>query len=156
MGTAHRARAEYTFNMKFLLVCTVIAAASAAPQLPLTYGGYYGFGGFPYAVPNIIQPVAKEIEIPVRSLLLRKLLPPLPSFPTAFPSAMLASPMLAFPTLASPTPPLPSSSPLSPRWRSPSTSLCPRWRRWSLLLPVTMDSAFPCLVLFRAGNGSRA
>merc|ERR1711887_377255 len=68
MGTAHRARAEYTFNMKFLLVCTVIAAASAAPQLPLTYGGYYGFGGFPYAVPNIIKPVAKEIEIPVKTL----------------------------------------------------------------------------------------
>merc|ERR1712025_445532 len=49
-------------------VCTVIAAASAAPQLPLTYGGYYGFGGFPYAVPNIIKPVAKEIEIPVKTL----------------------------------------------------------------------------------------
>merc|ERR1712121_480837 len=68
MGTAHRARAESTSNMKFLLVCTVIAAASAAPQLALPYGGYYGFGAFPYAVPNIIKPVAKEIEVPVKTL----------------------------------------------------------------------------------------
>merc|ERR1711929_21301 len=66
--TAHRARAESTSNMKFLLVCPVIAAASAAPQLALPYGGYYGFGAFPYAVPNIIKPVAKEIEVPVKTL----------------------------------------------------------------------------------------
>merc|ERR1712112_155607 len=34
----------------------------------LPYGGYYGFGAFPYAVPNIIKPVAKEIEVPVKTL----------------------------------------------------------------------------------------
>lgn len=61
--------------MKFLLVCTVIASASAAPQylaspygLGLGYGYGYGLGlGVPAAY-NVIKPVAKEIEVPVKTI----------------------------------------------------------------------------------------
>merc|ERR1719350_2322418 len=57
--------------MKALLVCSVLAAASADPQLLL--GGYGGVGlGYPYAVgsaltytPHVIKPVVKEVEVPV-------------------------------------------------------------------------------------------
>merc|ERR1712098_854124 len=59
----HRAR---TRNMKFLLVCTAIATASAAPQLlgyPYSLGAYpYALGAYPY---NVVKPVVKEIEVPV-------------------------------------------------------------------------------------------
>merc|ERR1711892_1398328 len=62
-----------TSIMKFLLVCTVIASASAAPQL---LGYPYGLGlhtpyGYGLGVPatyNIIKPVAKEIEVPIKTL----------------------------------------------------------------------------------------
>merc|ERR1712000_717502 len=80
MGTAFRARTLYCNKMKFLLVCAVISAASAAPQVALPYGyglglgglgygyGGYGFGGYPltYAAPHVIKPVPKEIEVPVK------------------------------------------------------------------------------------------
>eukprot|EP00091_Calanus_sinicus_P010027 TRINITY_DN232_c2_g1_i12.p1 TRINITY_DN232_c2_g1~~TRINITY_DN232_c2_g1_i12.p1 ORF type:complete len:198 (-),score=89.12 TRINITY_DN232_c2_g1_i12:63-602(-) len=60
--------------MKALLVCSVLAAASADPQLLL--GGYGGVGlGYPYAVgsaltytPHVIKPVVKEIEVPVKTI----------------------------------------------------------------------------------------
>merc|ERR1712098_826364 len=67
MGTAHRARAQQTTNMKLLLVCCVLASASAAPQL-LGYPYGYGLGAYPYAVPNIIKPVPKEIEVPYTTI----------------------------------------------------------------------------------------
>merc|ERR1712112_98861 len=67
MGTAHRARAWLTTNMKLLLVCCVLASASAAPQL-LGYPYGYGLGAYPYAVPNIIKPVPKEIEDPYTTI----------------------------------------------------------------------------------------
>merc|ERR1711931_167603 len=63
--------------MKFLLVCSVISAASAAPQL--LYGGAYGYGlpaayghaglGLPatYNV-NVIKPVPKEVEVPIKTI----------------------------------------------------------------------------------------
>merc|ERR1712168_956591 len=66
-----------TLKMKFLLVCSVISAASAAPQL--LYGGAYGYGlpaaygyaglGLPatYNV-NVIKPVAKEVEVPIKTI----------------------------------------------------------------------------------------
>merc|ERR1739845_51150 len=66
-----------TLKMKFLLVCSVISAASAAPQL--LYGGAYGYGlpaaygyaglGLPttYNV-NGIKPVAKEVEVPIKTI----------------------------------------------------------------------------------------
>merc|ERR1712025_1535250 len=67
MGTPHRARAQLTTNMKLLLVCCVLASASAAPQL-LGYPYGYGLGAYPYAVPNIIKPVPKEIEVPYTTI----------------------------------------------------------------------------------------
>jgi len=57
--------------MKFLLVCTVIASASAAPQYfasPYGLGLGYGYGlGLPAAY-NVIKPVAKEIEVPIKTI----------------------------------------------------------------------------------------
>ena len=55
-------------------MCSVLAAASADPQLLL--GGYGGVGlGYPYAVgsaltytPHVIKHVVKEIEIPVKTI----------------------------------------------------------------------------------------
>merc|ERR1711892_192800 len=64
----------HTSIMKFLLVCTVIASASAAAQyFPSTYG--YGLGlhtpyGYGLGVPatyNVIKPVVKEIEVPFKT-----------------------------------------------------------------------------------------
>merc|ERR1739838_846721 len=60
--------------MKALLVCSVLAAASADPQLLL--GGYGAVGAhYPYAVgtpltytPHVIKPVIKEIEVPVKTI----------------------------------------------------------------------------------------
>merc|ERR1712154_721447 len=77
MGTQHSELELNTTTMKFLLVCTVISAASAALQVALPYGygvglhGLgYGYGGYPltYAAPHIIKPVAKEVEVPVKTL----------------------------------------------------------------------------------------
>jgi len=51
--------------MKFLLVCTVLASASAAPQ----FLGYpYGLSAYPYAAPHILKPVVKEIEVPYTTI----------------------------------------------------------------------------------------
>merc|ERR1712215_381284 len=45
-----------------LLVLSCVAASSAQ----LIYLGYgLGYAGYPYAVPNIIKPVVKEVEVPV-------------------------------------------------------------------------------------------
>merc|ERR1712176_1748519 len=69
MGS-HRARA---CSMKFLLVCTAIASASAAPQLlgyPYSLGAAYPYplgAAYPYAA-NIVKPVVKEIEVPVPTI----------------------------------------------------------------------------------------
>merc|ERR1739838_157657 len=75
MGTCHTELVPHThITMKALLVCSVLAAASADPQLLL--GGYgYGGVGYPYAVgtpltytPHVIKPVVKEIEVPVKTV----------------------------------------------------------------------------------------
>merc|ERR1712013_212946 len=57
-------------NMKCLLVCSVLAAVSADPQVFL--GGLHGY---PYSLgsaltytPHVIKPVVKEIEIPVKTV----------------------------------------------------------------------------------------
>merc|ERR1739838_9830 len=73
MGTCHTELVPHTHTtMKALLVCSVLAAASADPQLLL---GGYGYGGYPYAVgtpltytPHVIKPVVKEIEVPVKTI----------------------------------------------------------------------------------------
>merc|ERR1712128_288708 len=75
MGTYHTELVPHThITMKALLVCSVLAAASADPQLLL--GGYgYGGVGYPYAVgtpltytPHVIKHVVKEIEVPVKTI----------------------------------------------------------------------------------------
>merc|ERR1712106_386464 len=74
MGSVFTELELHTSVMKFLLVCTVIASASAAAQyLPSTYG--YGLGlhtpyGYGLGVPatyNVIKPVVKEIEVPFKT-----------------------------------------------------------------------------------------
>merc|ERR1712038_255681 len=66
---SHRARTQH-YNMKCLLVCTVLSAVSAVPQVYL--GGLHGY---PYALgsaltytPHVIKPVVKEIEVPVKTI----------------------------------------------------------------------------------------
>merc|ERR1712106_301923 len=75
MGTRHTELVPHTHKMmKALLVCSVLAAASADPQLLL--GGYGAVGAlYPYAVgtpltytPHVIKPVIKEIEVPVKTI----------------------------------------------------------------------------------------
>merc|ERR1712128_159370 len=75
MGTCHTELVPHTHvTMKALLVCSVLAAASADPQLLL--GGYVAVGAhYPYAVgtpltytPHVIKPVVKEIEVPVKTI----------------------------------------------------------------------------------------
>merc|ERR1712106_964475 len=72
MGSAFTELELHTSIMKILLVCTVIASASAAAQyFPSTYGlglhTPYGYGlGVP-ATYNVIKPVVKEIEVPFKT-----------------------------------------------------------------------------------------
>merc|ERR1712110_173120 len=61
MGTSHTELSLYRENMKTLLVCSVLVAASSAQYL-----------GYPYALgspltytPHVIKPVIKEVEVPV-------------------------------------------------------------------------------------------
>merc|ERR1712123_464289 len=68
MGKSHRARTQ-TLKMKCLLVCSVLAAASADPQLLLGGVGYpYGLGSALTYTPHVIKPVVKEIEVPVKTI----------------------------------------------------------------------------------------
>merc|ERR1711892_1344132 len=68
MGKSHRARTQ-TLNMKCLLVCSVLAAASADPQLLLGGVGYpYGLGSALTYTPHVIKHVVKEIEVPVKTI----------------------------------------------------------------------------------------
>merc|ERR1712129_278572 len=54
---------------KCLLVCSVLAAASAAPQLLLGGVGYpYGLGSALTYTPHVIKHVVKEIEVPVKTI----------------------------------------------------------------------------------------
>merc|ERR1712183_263978 len=63
MGTSHTELSRYRENMKTLLVCSVLVAASSAQYL-----------GYPYALgapltytytPHVVKPVIKEVEVPV-------------------------------------------------------------------------------------------
>merc|ERR1711915_47531 len=61
MGTSHTELSLYRENMKTLLVCSVLVAASSAQYL-----------GYPYALgaplthtPHVVKPVIKEVEVPV-------------------------------------------------------------------------------------------
>merc|ERR1712129_265851 len=54
---------------KCLLVCSVLAAASADPQLLLGGVGYpYGLGSALTYTPHVIKHVIKEIEVPVKTI----------------------------------------------------------------------------------------
>merc|ERR1712018_405963 len=64
MGTSHTELSRYRENMKTLLVCSVLVAASSAQYL-----------GYPYALgapltytPHVIKPVVKEVEVPVKHI----------------------------------------------------------------------------------------
>merc|ERR1712066_44323 len=64
MGTSHTELSPYRENMKTLLVCSVLVAASSAQFL-----------GYPYALgapltytPHVIKPVVKEVEVPVKHI----------------------------------------------------------------------------------------
>merc|ERR1711887_195806 len=68
MGKSHRAR-PYCHNMKVLLVCSVLAAVSADPQVLLGGVGYpYALGSALTYTPHVIKPVVKEIEVPVKTI----------------------------------------------------------------------------------------
>merc|ERR1712203_1086105 len=61
MGTSHTELSLHRENMKTLLVCSVLVAASSAQYL-----------GYPYALgspltytPHVVKPVIKEVEVPV-------------------------------------------------------------------------------------------
>merc|ERR1712002_890561 len=56
-------------NMKVLLVCSVLAAVSADPQVLLGGVGYpYALGHALTYTPHVIKPVVKEIEVPVKTI----------------------------------------------------------------------------------------
>merc|ERR1712110_326070 len=64
MGTSHTDLSLYRENMKTLLVCSVLVAASSAQYL-----------GYPYALgspltytPHVVKPVIKEVEVPVKHI----------------------------------------------------------------------------------------
>merc|ERR1711936_682503 len=64
MGTSHTELSLYRENMKTLLVCSVLVAASSAQYL-----------GYPYALgspltytPHVVKPVIKEVEVPVEHI----------------------------------------------------------------------------------------
>merc|ERR1711913_5414 len=64
MGTSHTELSLYRENMKTLLVCSVLVAASSAQYL-----------GYPYALgspltytPHVVKPVIKEVEVPVKHI----------------------------------------------------------------------------------------
>merc|ERR1712013_854762 len=136
---------------KCLLVCSVLSAVSADPQVFL--GGLHGY---PYSLgsaltytPHVIKPVVKEIEIPVKTVTYGiKETGCKNSFGfSPWPMAMVLVPM----AMASPTPMLLLLSLLLsqrlPRWRFPSTSTRLSTRRWSWLLFVTMAWDLLFLVL---------
>merc|ERR1711994_81446 len=64
MGTSHTELSRDRENMKTLLVCSVLVAASSAQYL-----------GYPYALsspltytPHVVKPVIKEVEVPVEHI----------------------------------------------------------------------------------------
>merc|ERR1711936_15430 len=64
MDTSHTELSLYRENMKTLLVCSVLVAASSAQYL-----------GYPYALgspltytPHVVKPVIKEVEVPVKHI----------------------------------------------------------------------------------------
>merc|ERR1712234_43974 len=62
-------RARPINTMKALLVCSVLAAVSADPQVILGGLGYpYAYGSALTYTPHVIKPVVKEIEIPVKTI----------------------------------------------------------------------------------------
>merc|ERR1711872_132312 len=64
---SHRARPINT--MKALLVCSVLAAVSADPQVILGGLGYpYAYGSALTYTPHVVKPVVKEIEVPVKTI----------------------------------------------------------------------------------------
>merc|ERR1712154_108856 len=64
MGTSHTELSRYRENMKTLLVCSVLVAASSAQYL-----GYpYGLGAPLTYTPHVVKPVIKQVEVPVEHI----------------------------------------------------------------------------------------
>merc|ERR1712234_76176 len=62
-------RARPINTMKALLVCSVLAAVSADPQVILGGLGYpYALGSALTYTPHVVKPVVKEIEVPVKTI----------------------------------------------------------------------------------------
>merc|ERR1712173_565325 len=55
------------FNMKTLLVCSVLVAASSA-QLYAGFGYPYALGAPLTYTPHVVKPVIKEVEVPVEHI----------------------------------------------------------------------------------------
>merc|ERR1712186_15427 len=67
MGTSHTELSQTLFNMKTLLVCSVLVAASSA-QLYAGFGYPYALGAPLTYTPHVIKPVIKEVEVPVEHI----------------------------------------------------------------------------------------
>merc|ERR1712179_312086 len=67
MGTSHTELSQTLFNMKTLLVCSVLVAASSA-QLYAGFGYPYALGAPLTYTPHVIKPVIKEVEVPLEHI----------------------------------------------------------------------------------------
>merc|ERR1712141_242992 len=67
MGTSHTELSQTLFNMKTLLVCSVLVAASSA-QLYAGFGYPYALGAPLTYTPHVVKPVIKEVEVPVEHI----------------------------------------------------------------------------------------
>merc|ERR1712076_266062 len=67
MGTSHTELSQTLFNMKTLLVCSVLVVASSA-QLYAGFGYPYALGAPLTYTPHVIKPVIKEVEVPVEHI----------------------------------------------------------------------------------------
>merc|ERR1712226_1085766 len=67
MGTSHTELSQTLFNMKTLLVCSVLVVASSA-QLYAGFGYPYALGAPLTYTPHVVKPVIKEVEVPVEHI----------------------------------------------------------------------------------------
>merc|ERR1711874_91905 len=67
MGTSHTELSQTLFNMKTLLVCSVLVVASSA-QLYAGFGYPYALGAPLTYTPQVVKPVIKEVEVPVEHI----------------------------------------------------------------------------------------
>merc|ERR1711910_127877 len=67
MGTSHTELSQTLFNMKTLLVCSVLVVASSA-QLYAGFGYPYALGAPLTYTPHVIKPVIKEVEVPLEHI----------------------------------------------------------------------------------------